>query len=439
MTTPFHALEIFLCALFNLLPYAALAVLVFRDLLRFGPHGTTALVAALCAVQVFLGFCAAVLFRRQVVAVSLLGDLVYIAFFFAAIRASAGQMVFLLFLETNYASFVLTAAKFLEGLLFPSLAGESYRWSLALSMLMVQAATLPVVGIFCYREIRPALTIPETRSLWRYLWIIPLIFYLTWFYVIYFASGRSAAETASRPATAAFLLLVNIGALIVYRAVAAMVQESAHRQRLEADNHALALCNLQLARMEEQMDETRRARHDLRQHFGALLGYADAGDYEGLREYLEQFRAGRMAESTPRYCENNAVNAVAAFYLQRAQQAGASVTTRLELPNALPVPDADLAVLFGNLLENAAEAIERQQDGERFLRMTTSARGSLVLTLDNSFGGEVQEKDGVFLSSKRKNAGFGTVSVRAIAEKYGGVAKLECGNGVFRASVLLPL
>lgn len=437
--TLFHAFEIAVYSILNLLPYALLSLLMFRDSLRFGRLRTALLTTVLCAVQVLIGFCATVWFREHVGIVNIAGYLVYICFFLLSVRASAGSLAFLMFLLANYASFLVTAAKFLEHLVFPVLAAQSYRWSFALALLAVQLVTMPFMAAFIYREIRPALSRLESRRLWRYLWVIPFTFYLTWVYVSYFATDISPAEMALRPTTVVFLLLINLGALVVYYAVAKMVDESAQRLRLEQDNHALAVRNLQLSHLSERMDEARRARHDLRQHYGVLLSYADAGDFDAVRSYLEQFRQTPATETSLCYCDNSTVNAVVVYYLDRARRAGAEISARLELPDALPVPDAELAVLFGNLLENAVEALERQSDGRRFLNLTARADGMLVLTLDNSFSGSARETDGALLSSKRDGFGLGTASVQTMVKMRGGVAKFEPKDGTFRASVLLPL
>ena len=437
--TPFHAFEIILYSLLNLLPYALLSLLMFRDSLRFDRLRTIFLIAALCVVQVLIGFCATVWFRESVGLVNVAGYLVYICFFMLAVRASAGSLAFLMFLLGNYASFLVTAAKFLEYLFFPALAVQIYRWSFALALFAVQLVTVPFMSMFIYREIRPALSAFSSGRLWRYLWVIPFTFYLTWVYVSYFATGTAPAAMALRPMTVVFLLLINLGALVVYYAVAKMVGESAQRLRLEQDNHALEVRNLQLSHLSERMDEARRARHDLRQHYGVLLSYADAGDFDAVRSYLEQFRQTPATETPLCYCANPTVNAVVVYYLDRARNAGAEISARLELPKVLPIPEAELAVLFGNLLENAVEAVERGTGGNPFLNLTAHADGMLVLTLDNSFSGPVREKDGVLLSSKRDGLGLGTASVRAMVKARGGVTQFEPRNGVFRASVLLPL
>ena len=54
-----------------------------------------------------------------------------------------------------------------------------------------------------------------------------------------------------------------------------------------------------------------------------------------------------------------------------------------------------------------------------------------------AYTGEIAERDGVLLSSKRPGEGIGLQSVAHIAEKTGGYCKFLYGNGVFTANVML--
>jgi len=57
--------------------------------------------------------------------------------------------------------------------------------------------------------------------------------------------------------------------------------------------------------------------------------------------------------------------------------------------------------------------------------------------VENAFDGEVNEKSGVFRSSKRKENGIGIQSVQHIAEKTGGASTFTYQDGVFSAKVML--
>jgi sensor histidine kinase regulating citrate/malate metabolism len=121
------------------------------------------------------------------------------------------------------------------------------------------------------------------------------------------------------------------------------------------------------------------------------------------------------------------VDAVVRHYLARARAAGAAVDARLALPQNPGAAGPDLCVVFGNVFENAALAVERQAAGQKYIKARCeTGGGKIVLTVDNSTN--PQEKSA---------PGIGQESVRAVAERLGGTARFTQGGGVYQASVML--
>lgn len=101
-------------------------------------------------------------------------------FYFLAVRKHRGKTLFTLLMLSNLANLAVIAAKCLEGLLFPSLAVQNYRWSFLLMLLAVE--TLLAVPLFLYmkRVFTPAVEKEPSGFEWRYLWLIPATFYVMW-------------------------------------------------------------------------------------------------------------------------------------------------------------------------------------------------------------------------------------------------------------------
>ena len=105
---------------------------------------------------------------------------------------------------------------------------------------------------------------------------------------------------------------------------------------------------------------------------------------------------------------------------------------------------ADLYALFGNALDNAIEAVSAIDD---------PARRSITLTVRKVVGvaavhveNYIHEApsflaDGLPETTKddRVNHGFGTRSMRAIAERYGGTLSVVAEDGTFKLDVMIPL
>ena len=102
----------------------------------------------------------------------------------------------------------------------------------------------------------------------------------------------------------------------------------------------------------------------------------------------------------------------------------------------------DLCALFGNAVENAIEAVSRvpDTDSRSISLQVRENRGMLVITVENSYLGDVTIADGLPKSSKddEQNHGFGIRSIRNVAEKYGGQISVFADES-FHLTVLIPI
>ena len=114
------------------------------------------------------------------------------------------------------------------------------------------------------------------------------------------------------------------------------------------------------------------------------------------------------------------------YYCALAKREQIPFSVQLDLPECLPVDEIDLCLVLSNLLENALEASLRTAPARRRIELTAYLHGNslALIQVENTYDGVIREKDGVFLSSKRKGDGVGIQSVRHIAEKSGGVSKV---------------
>lgn len=221
------------------------------------------------------------------------------------------------------------------------------------------------------------------------------------------------------------------------------MRNAAERARLEYEMTAmerqLSLQRLQYQKMAENEEAAKAQRHDLRHQLVVLLSMTS--DEQRLNEYIESLVERIPSGADVRLCENYAVNAIAVHYYSLARRAGISASVQLTVPRKLDVGiESDLCVMIGNLLENAVEACERIESGERFIRFNSGLEHDiLTLTADNSCDGKLRKLNGEFLSSKRQGVGTGISSVAAVARKYGGSAQFQERNNVFEASVYLRI
>lgn len=103
----------------------------------------------------------------------------------------------------------------------------------------------------------------------------------------------------------------------------------------------------------------------------------------------------------------------------------------------------DLYTLLGNALDNAVEsAMAMEEKEKRCIDFSVSEQGELVLLrTDNFYEGKLTFRDGLPRTSKEDvhYHGFGMMSIRKIAEKYGGALHVRAEDGVFTLQVVIPM
>ena len=105
------------------------------------------------------------------------------------------------------------------------------------------------------------------------------------------------------------------------------------------------------------------------------------------------------------------------------------------------ISNSDLSVLLGNLWENAIAAASFLAEEKRYIHLKIKKEECRVMIrMDNSFQGVIYEENGHFISTKRSDnrvEGIGIRSIKAIAERYDGMAVFTHTSELFTASILL--
>lgn len=108
------------------------------------------------------------------------------------------------------------------------------------------------------------------------------------------------------------------------------------------------------------------------------------------------------------------------------------------------IEDGDLYCLFGNLTDNALEAVSKIPNEEkRIINIIVKVIDNmLIIQEDNYFVGNISfDEDGLPITSKmdKDYHGFGIQSIKLLVEKYNGVLTTYINNDVFHLNILFNL
>lgn len=437
---PFYRIvEVVVYSLLNFVPYIILALFPFQRKLRFSRPVTTLLVVGVTIAQIGLGIWAGLFTPKNAGLLSALSTLTYFVFYFTAVKAHIGKTVFTLLMLSNISNFIVIASKCIEGIIWPDMALQSYRWTFSAVMFCVELVALIPLFFYIRKTYTAVFDLDTAKPTWRFLWLIPATFYVVWYYHLY-NNEMSSLEVALEPANAIFMLVINLGALLIYNTVVNHIRVIHHNVELSEQNHQLLMKEVQYNNLQERITEARQAKHDIRHHISMMRDMLGKGEYAKLGSYLDSYQK-TVPDDSFSYCENCAINVLLMYFAQQAKNYEIDYEVSALVPENLRIGDTDLSVLLGNLLENAIDGCKTLPPDKRHIQLTARTDSSAVFfVVDNTFDGFViKDKNHRYLTTKEGGSGLGLQSVRSIVAQYNGSISIQNTDDTFCVSIMLEL
>ena len=295
-------------------------------------------------------------------------------------------------------------------------------------LLFVLAAWYPA----CHR-VQTMIADENFAQTWYVFWILPVIFIGVNLFMI--PKYRSTLYTGRVLQCYIVLSLVLLIILLLFYAMFLMLAVS-----LQHENHLLSLQQERYKNLCMAIEEARQARHDIRHHFVQLSALAEQGDMEKIKKYLLA-ATGKISDYNLHFCENQAVDSVFGYYSALAKRENIPFHALVSLPADLSIDEIDLCLVFSNLLENAIQASVKTAPARRKINVEVYPHHNhlLLIHVENTFDGKIQQKNNIFQSSKHSGNGIGIESVRHITDKNGGACDFTYEDGIFSAKIMLRI
>lgn len=198
-------------------------------------------------------------------------------------------------------------------------------------------------------------------------------------------------------------------------------------RRREQEQYALA---------KENIDIINVKCHDLKHKFAAFRGRLEES------EIREMENAVMIYDSMVK-TGNEALDVVLTEKSLKAGKNGICLTCTADDSDLSFMSRSDQYSLFGNIVDNAMEAVMKLPDPDRrVICLDVRTKGRLLsVHLENYFSGEVKFENGLPVTTKgdRMYHGFGMKSVRMTAEKYGGNVIVRTEGDSFLLDILIPV
>lgn len=273
------------------------------------------------------------------------------------------------------------------------------------------------------------------KGSWRIFAVIPFCFFALVMFLGLYPHVRTDNLLA---VTFLYVILCFVYYIIyqVYRSTYELLTLQRNAELLESQSLALLK---QIEAAEKSERELAVYRHDMRHYLANIIVQLREGRVEEALEVIKG-RLDEMGEPLRLsvYCRNPVVNATLALYLERAIQAGISVSVDCDIPDILPVDSAELAIVLANAVENAVHACCRMaEDTRKQIKVHCVSRPQMIFEVVNTYDGTVLFDGDNLPRAEDDGHGTGTQSILAFARKYNAFLSYKTEGDMFYMRMLI--
>jgi Histidine kinase-, DNA gyrase B-, and HSP90-like ATPase. len=291
---------------------------------------------------------------------------------------------------------------------------------------------LAVLVLGNFKNIRKGESVPNSN------WICIVLIPLTSLYMnlmLFKADGLSVAQVLGG---IILLFLVNFATFYLYDTITAALSEKMQSILILEQNKYY---NKQLETMKTSLQATNTIKHDLKNHMFSIKTLIENGDTQGSLNYISKITDDIGTRKDLSTSGNAVIDSIINFKFQEAEQSGVTTSLDLRIPEDLAIPSFDMTIILGNLLDNAIKAAAAANDNTYVNVNMKYDKGRLMIQVDNSYIGEINEANGKLLTSNsdKENHGIGLQSVAKVIQKYNGTINIDYKDNIFSVSLLLYL
>ena len=191
-------------------------------------------------------------------------------------------------------------------------------------------------------------------------------------------------------------------------------------------------------RLLAQEQETRRFRHDIRNHLLCLDMLLKSKKYEEAEEYLEGMSDSVSALKPVVKTGNMLINAMVGDI--KSRYPNVSVKWNGHIPDKFCISDMDVCTIFSNLLGNAFENAGLSEENAE-VEVTVKILGSSITAIiQNNIAVPVKEKNGRFETHKKdvRNHGIGLQNVERCIKSLNGEIQYSYDDNLFTVEIIIP-
>lgn len=286
------------------------------------------------------------------------------------------------------------------------------------------------IAISGFKNIKSGNTLPLVY--WVSLLIMPVssLFMLV---VIFQSEGLAVYKITL---SVAAVLIINFTVFFLFDRLSNSFQEKQEREFVEQQNRYY---ESQLEIINASLENSSILRHDMKNHLQAIFTDIKNGNMREAQQHISDISDVYNTGNEIIHTGYPAIDSIVNFKLQAARQNEVRVSVNSTLPKGLNISSYDSTVIFGNLIDNALQAVSLVPENKFIDIALHYSKGMLIIKISNPFVNEIKKSGDKVITSKKdkKNHGYGLTSVKEAVEKYNGTIEINPDNKIFSVTAIL--
>lgn len=194
--------------------------------------------------------------------------------------------------------------------------------------------------------------------------------------------------------------------------------------------------------IQASMKTLREWKHDYHHHIQIMQALIENQQHSEIKDYLQQLNTNFTKFTNMVSTGNPTFDAILSSKILIAKTYDISVEYSIFLPEKLSIPQTDLCIVLGNLLDNAIESCNKPNLQQApYINITIKKHKDMlyIKIINSSDGIYLYDKNNLISTKKQKNHGYGCKKINEIVENYGGFCNMEPENNSFATTIMIPL
>lgn len=192
--------------------------------------------------------------------------------------------------------------------------------------------------------------------------------------------------------------------------------------------------------MHEAYEKQRKKTHDYKNQLICIQGMLSNGKSKKANEYIINLTGNIIKDMDIFHTNHAVVDSIINQKYKYAQDKGITVIMKVNDLSHVTIKEEDLVVILSNAIDNGIEACEKLIEDKIIKFKVVAEKNQLIISVQNPVKDSVSIVNNKIVSTKedKKEHGIGLLNIAEVVEKYGGSYAVQCTNGWFYLTVLIP-